>query len=1181
MNKTAIKNFAIWARRELIESVTKTANLYEIEKDNLKEEIEVTIKGDLLSPDEKKQRRMLVEKIKNDGFEETMEEVAYTWFNRFIAIRFMEVNGYLPSHVRVFSAEDGSFNPEILSECMTLEMDGLDKTKVIAFYNAANKDALFQYLLITQCNALGNILPGMFEKISDYTELLLPEGLLKDDSVIKVMIEEIPEEDWKKQVQIIGWMYQYYNTEPKDKVFSRGNSKKINKEDIPAATQLFTPDWIVKYMVENSLGRLWVEGHPNEEIKKNWKYYIEEAEQTPDVEEKLKEIRKEYAELEPQDIKCIDPSMGSGHILCYLFDVLIQIYEAYGYKNRDAAKMIVENNIHGLDIDERARQLAYFSVMMKARQYDRRFLGREEIPQPKIYAIDESNIFKTENGTYALDYFIEGRKELDTAINSIVNDTVDAKEYGSIIDVKAVNFEVIYDRFDEIKKDNPTVHSMIVLEALLPLVRQAEVLSQKYEVVVTNPPYMGSSGMNKKFSTYVKDNYKNSKSDLFAVFIEKCKEFTTKNGYWAMITQHAWMFLSSYEKLREKLESTDIINMAHLGPRAFDEIGGEVVQTTSFVMRNSQTKVYKGTYARLIEPTSQNGKESMFLSGDNRYETNQENFKKIPGMPIAYWASEQLIKDFEEAIPMEDVLKVKVGLQTGSNDKFIRLWYEVETDKCKFDSKNAKDLIESKKKWIPYNKGGQRRQWYGNYDYLVNWENDGYEIKHFIDANGKLRSRPQNTEFYFREAITWSDITSGKFSIRYRNAGGIHDVTGMSAFPKDNKKFIYILALMSTSISGHVFSILNPTLHLQIGNFQTFPVLMDKNYIGLIESLVKRNIIISKIDWDMHETSWDFVKSPLLANKVNGFILSAYESYKAEVNERFSKLKENEEELNRIFIEIYGLEDELTPEVSDKDITVAKIFDSKNEVYKDIKGNKYIMTREEVIKKFLSYFIGCCMGRYSLDVARLAFAGGEFDDSKYKTFKADEDGIMPLTNQEYFEDDIIIRFEAFLKVTFGEEHFKENLEFIALELKGKASDSAKDKIRNYFMNDFYKDHCKMYQKRPIYWLCDSGKLGASRNLIYMHRYKKDTIARLRIRYVFEIQDRYKQELDRIEKLIDGASGTDRVNYHKQADNLKKRIIETQKYEERVQHLADSYIEIDLDDGVKENYKIFKDILAKI
>lgn len=1175
MNKAAIKNFAIWARRELIEKVTKKAKIYGIEKDKEMKEMDTALNGQVLTSDDKKARRILIEKIDKDGFDETIEEVAYTWFNRFIAIRFMEVNGYMPSHIRVFTSEKNEFEPQILSEAIHIDLPGLDKSKVLELYNAGNKEEeLFNYLFITQCNALNEVLPGMFQKLNDYTELLLPDGLLRDDSVIDVMISEIPEEDWKEQVQIIGWLYQYYNTEPKDEVFSRPKSEKIQKEDIPAATQLFTPDWIVRYMVENSLGRLWIEGHPDEGLKVNWKYYLEEAEQEKEVEEKLEEIKKEYAEMKPEDIKCIDPAIGSGHIGAYLFDVLIQIYESYGYKRRDAVKLILENNIYGLDIDERARQLAYFSLMMKARQYDRRFLSRRNIPQPRIYAIEDSNFFKTENGKNVIEYFANGDNDLKKDIDSIIEDMTDAKEYGSITVVNPVNFEAIYSRFNEIRKDmSINMYGLLALEHLLPLVEQAEVLSSKYDVVVTNPPYMGSSGMNPKLSKYVNKNYKDSKSDLFAVFMESCKEMTKNNKFQAMITQHSWMFLSSFEKLRKKIQNIDIVNMAHLGPRAFEEISGEVVQTTSFVFRNKYVSNYKGTYIRLIEANSQDTKENMFLSGNERYFISQNNFKNIPGIPIAYWASDKMYKVFQENNKLSLYYDAKFGLSSANNELYFRKWFEINV--LMFSFPNNKLILDKKLKWFPINNGGKYCKWYGNNEDVIYWLNDGYEIKN----NGKSTIR--NKDYYYEQGITWTPISSSGTSFRAFNEGYIFTSAGFCMFKRGEISKNYMLGFLNTTVTEEILKIISPTINYNVGHINDLPIIFSETNKKKVDFLVEENISLSKNDWDMHETSWDFEKSPLLSNKVDGRVETAYESYKAEVNERFEKLKENEEELNRMFIEIYGLEDELTPEVSDRDITVAKIFDSKKDIDDEIKGNKYVMTREDVVKNFLSYFIGCAMGRYSLDEEGLVFAGGDFDSSKYTIFKADGDGILPITDEEYFEDDIVELFVKFLKITFGEEHLNENLDFIASELKGKKSDSSRERIRNYFLNDFYKDHCKMYQKLPIYWQYDSGRNSACRGLFYLHRYDKDTFAKIRINYVFEVQDRYKQELSRLEELTKEASGNERIQLQKRADALKKKIIESQQFEEKVQHIADSYIEIDLDDGVKENYKIFKDVLAKI
>ncbi len=1088
MNKTAIKNFAIWARRELIEKVTKKAKIYGIEKDKEMKEMDTAHNGQVLTSDDKKARRILIEKIDKDGFDETIEEVAYTWFNRFIAIRFMEVNGYIPSHIRVFTSENNEFEPQILSEAIHIDLPGLDKSKVLELYNAGNKEEeLFNYLFITQCNALNEVLPGMFQKLNDYTELLLPDGLLRDNSVIDVMISEIPEEDWKEQVQIIGWLYQYYNTEPKDEVFSRPKSEKIQKEDIPAATQLFTPDWIVRYMVENSLGRLWIEGHPDEGLKVNWKYYLEEAEQEKEVEEKLEEIKKEYAEMKPEDIKCIDPAIGSGHIGAYLFDVLIQIYESYGYKRRDAVSSILENNIYGLDIDERARQLAYFSLMMKARQYDRRFLSRRNIPQPKIYAIEESNFFKTENGKIIIEYFANGDNDLMKDMDVIIEDMMDAKEYGSIINVNSVNFEAIYNRFEEIENEEfMNLYGMAAVEQLLPLVKQAEILSSKYDVVVTNPPYMGSTGMNPKLSSYLKKNFNDTKMDLFAVFIEKWCGMLKPYAYNSMVTMQSWMFLSSYEKMREEIfNKMTISTLMHMDNMVMKIAFGTAVT----ILRNISMDNYKGTYNHIKLEDIVNDVPVEFPVRKNSYaQTSVENFKKIPGTPVAYWASETIITAFQEGKQMDNYIDSFQGIITGNNNKFLRFWHEVCNTKIPFHKVKMSDIDLKTQYWIPYNKGGAFRKWYGNQEYVVNWKNG---------PDDKTRGKKTFQNYYLRNYVSWSYLTSSTLATRYFPDGFLWDVAGSGIFDKSDYLF-YLQGLIGSKVGIKFLKFINPTMNYQVENILQIPVLVDETKKGIIESIIKENIAEAKKDWDMHEVSWDFDKSPLLTYKVDARIENAYELYKQEINKRFNKLKENEEILNDIFIKIYNLEKELTPEVSDRDITVAKIFDSKKDIDEEIKGNRYIMTREDVVKNFLSYFIGCAMGRYSLDEDGLIFAGGDFDPSKYTIFKADGDGILPITDQEYFEDDIVELFVKFLKITFGEEHLNENLDFIASELKDKKSDSSRERIRNYFLNDFYEDHCKMYQKLPIYWQYDSGKNDACKGLFYLHRYDKDMFARIRI-----------------------------------------------------------------------------------
>lgn len=1134
MDKNAIKKYAVWAREELIERVSQKVDQYEISADA--DPNADSAHGVLLTPSEKKQRVSLITRVKDKGMDQVIEEVAYTWFNRFAALRFMEVNNYLPSRVRVFTDEEGAFKPEILTEAIHLELKGLDMEKVYALKEANDDEALFKYLISAQCNALSSVLPGMFQKIADYTELLFPDNLLREGSVIEQMVTTIFEADWKDQVQIIGWLYQYYNTEPKDRVFADlKKNKKITKEKIPAATQLFTPDWIVRYMVENSLGRLWVEGHPNDDLKASWKYYLDEAEQEPKVQKQLDEIHREYSALTPEDILCVDPCMGSGHIICYLFDVLMQIYEAYGYTTRDAVSSIVRNNLYGLDIDDRASQLAYFSVMMKACQYDHRFLSRGI--QPHVYAIMESNHYDPN----IIDFFTDGRKELKTAINSLISDLYDAKEYGSILNVKPVDFTALYARFDEIRNENPNMYTYQILDELLPFVQVAEAKAQKYHVVVTNPPYMGSSGMSVKLSEFVKRNYPDSKSDLFAVFIERCGQMTLKNCFQAMITQHAWMFLSSFEKLRKKLIQKTMVNMAHLGARAFEEIGGEVVQTTSFVLLNDSVEDYKGVYCRLIEPTTQQSKEETFLNGDSRFVTSQSNFAKIPGSPVAYWVSDQLVQDFIDGKPFAEVGFPKVGMQTSNNDKYLRLWHEVK----------ANEFFSNSKKWIKYVKGGQFRRWYGNLEYVV-WYNGTPD---FIlqQKNARVLSESELTV----PKCTWTDLATTRYSSRIAPLDSFHDISGHCFYPSKAMQ-MYLLGYTNSKVFQTIIDLLNSSLHYQVGDVVRVPVLIDN--VEALSGLVQDNVNLSKTDWDSFETSWDFQRHPLIRNTRT--LREAFTLWQSECDDRFNQLKANEEELNRIFIDIYGLQDELTPEEDDKDVTVRKADLGRD------------------IRSFVSYAVGCMMGRYSLDVDGLAYGGGDWDDSKYKTFIPDKDAIIPITDDEYFTDDIVGRFVEFVRTVYGDDTLEENLKFIADALDGKGSTS-REVIRNYFLNDFYKDHCKTYQKRPIYWLFDSGKKNGFKCLIYMHRYQPDTIARIRTDYVHEQQARYRTAISGLERQISGASTSDRVRLNKQLEKLKDQAEETRLYEEKIHHLADQMISIDLDDGVKHNYAIFQDVLAKI
>lgn len=1160
MNKNAIKKFATEARRELISRVGQRALKYGISDKEVGNPNDDSVGGHLLSSTEKKQRAALIERIKEKGYDQVMEEVAYTWFNRFSALRFMEVNGYLPTRVRVFTDENNSFKPQILTEAIHMELDGLDMEKVYAYKEANDDDELYKYLLITQCNALNSLLPGMFQRLSDYTELLFPDNLLREGSVVHQMIELIDEEDWKDAVQIIGWLYQYYNSEKKDEVFAALKDKvKITKENIPAATQLFTPDWIVRYMVENSLGRLWVEGHPKDELKSNWKYYLEEAEQEADVQAQLATIREEYKALKPEDILCIDPCSGSGHILAYMFDVLVQIYEAYGVDTRSAVASIVENNIYGLDIDDRAAQLSYFTLMMKACQYDKRFLRRKV--QPHVYAIVESNHVDR----YAVNYFCNGDANLKEAMDTIIKELHDAKEYGSIITVSQQDWDALYARFDEIEEDIH-IYREVALRELLPLVQTAQALAQKYDVVVTNPPYMGSSNMNPKLNEFIKKNYPDYKSDFFSAFVIHCSEMAKKSGYCGFFTPYVWMFIQSYEKMRSYLYTQATIEtLIQFEYSAFEEA---TVPVCTFIFQNRHVQK-KGCYLRLVDFRGgmevQRQKTLEAITNHDcgfYYEQSTENFSKIPGSPVAYWVSDNTIKAYSNK-SVGDFILCKSGIMTGSN-KYIAYWFEPSMDRIKFDCKSYMDMGEYK--WFPLNSGGEFRKWYGNNQKIVNLWHDGADIK----ANVK-NYRLRNSKFYFLKGITWGRITSAKIAFREVVEGSLFGDAGPIGFIENNR--YYVLGFLSSKVVSELLQITNPTLNFQIRDIMALPLVMDNDIIIQVESYVWNNIKISKADWDSFETSWDFMTHPLITyhrgagcvevpmDKYQYRIEDAYHTWESNAAAQFALLKKNEEELNRIFIDIYGLQDELTPEVEDKDVTVRKA---------DL---------ERDIKSFISYAVGCMFGRYSLDVEGLAYAGGDWDASKYASFAADKDNIIPICDDEYFEDDIVGRFVKFVEVVYGKDTLEENLNFIADALGGNGQ--PKDVIRNYFLNGFYKDHCKMYQKCPIYWMFDSGKKNGFKCLIYMHRYQLDTLARIRTDYVHEQQARYRTAIEDFENRMANASTSERVKLNKQVNKLSDQAREIHEYEEKIHHLADQMISIDLDDGVKKNYAKFQDVLAKI
>ena len=846
MNKTAIKNFAIWARVQLIEAAKQRAFEYEITEDGENRADLDSIGGSVLTAEVKEQRRQLISQIQHKGYMQVMEEAAYTWFNRFIALRFMEVNGYLPSKTRVFTDENGEFKPEILKQAMSVEIDGLDRNKVLQLLDAQANEELYKYLIITQCNELNESLPEMFETISNWTELLFPANLLRSDSVLARMVADIPEDDWRDAVQIIGWLYQYYNTELKDDTFAKlKKNVKITKERIPAATQLFTPDWIVRYMVENSLGRLWLEGHPNAELHDGWKYYLDEAEQEPEVEAQLAKLREEYKTIKPEEIKVIDPCMGSGHILVYAFDVLMQIYISAGWDQREAAQSILKNNLYGLDIDDRAAQLAYFAVMMKARQYDRRLLTRGI--QPNVYSIRESNDIQTRT----VEYFHKNDPKLKTDIESIITEMRDAKEYGSILNITPVDFAGLYARFDEIRSDISMMKAS-ALEELLPLVKCAEALAQKYDVVVTNPPYMGGSGMGAKLAEYVKVNYPNAKSDLFACFIERGNQMTIKHGYNCMVTMQSWMFLSSFEKMRkEVLQTKTITNLMHME----NMVMGIAFGTAVTVFRNDRVNGYKGTYNQIKLQDIEKDKPKTFPVPGNRFaQTSTDNFSKIPGSPVAYWASLQMQNAFATAPSFPG--NTKKGVLTGDNERFLRLWHEVCISKIGMTMSSHSEMVDSKKKWFPVTSGGFMRKWYGNFDTIVNLENDGFAIRSVV-KNYRLRE----PAYYFREAVTWTEVSSGIFSCRYVPHTILFGNGGpVSFFSNDN--LYYCLALLNSSVTMSMLAYLAPTVNYGPEQINKLPVLTERK--NTVDNLSKDNVKLSQQDWDSYETSWDFKRNPLV-----------------------------------------------------------------------------------------------------------------------------------------------------------------------------------------------------------------------------------------------------------------------------------------------------------------------------
>ena len=1184
MDKNKIKKFAINARKSLRDTTeVQLANLG-ITDEKINDELSISTKDKKYYVDDNESnaltgkqigwRKDVVNELKNRGYDDDpktvfndfVEEVAYTWFNRIIAIRFMEVNNYLPSRVSVLTSEEGKAEPDIINEAMEIEDDlgGYRKAEKELISTALTErtpelmDKLYAMLFIKQCDALSDILSGLFEKTNDYLKLLFTPNYNR--GVIQDLINEIPasyfDVNEEGQVQIIGWLYQYYNSEPKDYVIGLPKTKKYRASQIAKATQIFTPDWIVKYMVQNSLGKFWINVLKNRHPEKNekeivsefkWQYYMFDAPQDKDNVKANADLK----DFQIKDLKVIDPAMGSGHILSYVFDVLMQIYESEGFSKRDAAKYIIENNIYGLDIDDRAYQLGYFEVMMKYREYNRRAFRKTV--NSNIYSIPSANIdFHGINTEEILTHYFDDKTV--ESIMSLVNLFTYGKEIGSLLDVSGdINYSLIEAALND-PRGTESLELPHIFKYIKVYLKIGKTLKQKYNVIVTNPPYMGSSRMNDCLLRFSKKNFPDSKSDLFAMFLEKWNRYLESNGYCAMVTMQSWMFLSSFEKLRKKLLNTyTISNLMHME----NNVMGIAFGTAVTIFKLPYNSKFKGTYHQVKFRDINDHKIDNLPITNNRFaQISQDNFDKIPGSPIAYWASKNLIEDFEKGIPLGKLVDAKEGMGTSDNKKFLREWFEVKLKDICFNASNIECSIQSKRKWFPYNKGGSFRKWYGNYDFVVNWEQNGKEIRNFKWPNGKIRSNIRNEEYYFKNAITWPLITSGNLSMRYRVAGSIHDVSGKSAFSDNVDLLKSILGFGNSKVMGITVKILNPTINFQNGDVVRVPILKIKDKKTVL-NLVDDSISLSKSDWDAFETSWDFKRSPLLVNRAVT-LEQAYNNWSQEALNRFNQLKDNEEELNRIFIDLYGLQDELTPEEDDMEVSVRKADQVRD------------------IKAFLSYFIGCVFGRYSLDQDGLAYAGGDWNASLYSTFKPNKENIILLTDRQYFDDerDIIVRLREFLSTTFDPDRLTDNVNFIAQTLDPKKFErgvSSEQIIRDYFANDFYKDHAKIYQKRPIYWEFNSGRNKGFKALMYLHRYTPEQLAMVR-QYLHDLQPAMNDLIEIDNDLLDQeTTASAKSKYRKIISTLNKQMNELVKYDQVLDHLSQSPVDLDLDDGVLANH----------
>jgi SAM-dependent methyltransferase len=1170
MNKTAIRNFATEARRNLIEQVglrAKELGVTETACSTAETGPDYVVLGGLRYPKayERAYERLCAE-WKSKGFHRLVEEVAYTWFNRIIAIRYMEIHDYLPSHVRILSsAQPGGRDPEVLTRYRELTFP-VDIPFVEQALRSGDREGAYRHLLLGQCEELHRIMPFLFEPVADYTELLLPGRLLHADSVIQKLVREVPEEDFA-DVEIIGWMYQYYVSERKKEVFDAiKKGCKVAPEDIPAATQLFTPAWIVQYMVQNSVGRLWMDSglSVDKQVPEHWRYYIHPIPQREDVQRQWEETKLKVST--PEEIRVLDPACGSGHILVYAYELLYERYEQAGYDPQDIPYLILENNLYGLEIDDRAAQLAGFALMMKARATNRRVFQRP--PRIHVYSIPSVEGMDVE---FLVRIVADGHEGRARTLRLLVDEFTDAKNRGSLIKPVKLDVSWVRERLSELRAGTMDLFHHLhenEIDWLERLLDVYELLTRTYHVVVTNPPYMGTRNMHDTLKDFLKESYPDTKSDLFAAFMERSLDWTEPSGLCAMVNQQSWMFIKSYEKWRARvLEQNTILCMAHLGAHAFDDLGGEVVQTTSFVIAKRRIPGWSGIYFRLVDLDNSDAKAAALLNRRHMYRADQQQFFDIPGAPIAYWATDRVREIFRDNPKLGEMAEPRQGLATADNNRFLRLWHEVDIHRIGFGMQSREEAIASEKKWFPYNKGGDFRKWYGNQDYVVNWNNDGEEIKrHVIERypylNGNYEYVVKNETYYFREGITWTFVGSSNFSVRYTPQGFIFDVAGSTVFP-DASHIAYLTGFLCSSLCPQLLEYMNPTLNFQVGNIASLPIVIDEARKPEIDRLVQECIQVSKDDWDDFETSWNFQVHPLVRAADAGSLEKAFAEWQALTESRFRKLKENETAINEMFAEIYGLE---ARPVQDEDITIRRA------------------DRERDAKSFLSYFIGCLMGRYSLDYPGLAFAGGEWDPSRYKRFVPDPDGIVPLTDEPYFEDDVMRRLEEFLTVLFGAETVADNLAWLAESIGSlRANETPAQRIRRYLADEFYKDHLKTYRKRPIYWLFESGGKKGFRALMYLHRYNRETLPRVRLQYVQALQRQYAQEVDVLTRRIESGmlSAAERSAAKKRIRELEDRQLELAAYDQKLAALANDRIDLDLDDGVVANHAKLATVLAPI